>query len=116
MSIILCGSQAIERARSIPRSRSRCAAERSAEAPWAPSTWSHTPRASHRRPIVSRSSNEPVAVEPAVATTAMTFRPRAGCRSSSASSASTSIRKPREGTATALSVPRPSSPTARATA
>ena len=66
--------------------------------------------------MASRSSNEPVAVDPAVATTAITVRPSAASRSSVASSASTSIRKPLDGTATALSDPSPIAPAARATA
>ena len=50
------------------------------------------------RPIASRSSNDPVAVEPAVATTAITrARPRARSRSSVASSAAASMRQSRDG-------------------
>ena len=65
--------------------------------------------------MASMSSKEPVGVVPAVATTAMTCRPSARRASRVSVSAGTSMRKSRDGTTTAWSVPMPSSPTARAT-
>ena len=106
----------MERARDSPRSRWRCRSLSSADAPCAPSTCSQMPRSSHSAPIVSRSSNDPVAVEPAVATTAITVRPSLRTLSSTAGSAAASIRQSRDGTTTTLRMPSPISPTARDTA
>jgi hypothetical protein len=64
----------------------------------------------------ARSSNDPVAVLPAVATTAITGVPARASSSSRAASAPASIRQSREGIVTARRIPSPSSATARVTA
>ena len=67
--IHLWRSSARESARSSPRTASAC--ELSArKPPMAPSTWSHSPSASARSAMASRSSTEPVLMVPADATTA----------------------------------------------
>ena len=89
-------------ARPTPRSpRARCPSPgarywglSTAEAPWAPSTWNQRPWRAQKSATASSGSNAPVAVEPALATTAMAWRPARGWRRVSApSSASGRSRK-----------------------
>jgi hypothetical protein len=76
MSIILCASQTTESARSIPATSDRCSGANTAEAPWAPSTWNQrSPAASQKSATASSGSYAPVAVDPALATTAIARRP-----------------------------------------
>ena len=64
-----------------PRKRSAWVGTAAAGSPYAPSTWSHTPRSAHTSAIASIGSIAPVRVVPAVATTATGVTPAATSRS-----------------------------------
>ncbi len=110
----LWASTETESARSMPRNKGACVGTDAAGTPYAPSTWSQTPRSAQTSAISSIGSIAPVSVVPAVATTATGRMPAAMSASSASASASGRRRRaPSIGMSRRLFDPMPKSSTAR---
>ena len=112
----LCGSVAIESARSMPENRGFSSGTIAASAPYAPSAWNHSDSRAQKSAIASSGSTAPVLTVPALPTTIAGRNPAARSAATAFSSSSMRIRKrPSVGIFRSWFVPMPSRSTALST-